>query len=303
MPASPTSADILRFERVLRNVVLSNGVARRTARGRFIQLDLQIEACLREVFPVGARLRVEDWAASSGITAAEWFSTLRGDYPDLQFTASDRTLYLIEIRQPSHRGIYIVEPDGTPVQYILPPFVVSLVQNQHWAFPVNRMLREKALRQWKQSVAKQFVRPWQWRGLDDGLETVSVSPLTLRQLPLVHPEVMKLRSSQFHFAEHSVFESLAKPADVIRTMNILSRAYFPESKIRDAAVSIAASLKPGGIWIIGRTIVEQPPQHEATVFQKRDIGWNVLLRCGAGSEIEPIIACPPQSSDFCPMLK
>jgi len=271
------------------HICASNRVNKITARGRFAEFDQEIQKSLKEVFPSGSRIAVEDYAASCGITATEWFAVLRREYPNVTFAASDMVLFLIEVRQKESGGIYILEPDGAPVQYIRPPFVVSLVRSQSWFYVVNRRLQHTALHIWKQHLAPRLRLPAEWNGCYRDSEWISVPPFTLRMLPLIHPEVLQLSEPGFRIYQHSIFDPLSEPVDVIRTMNILNRAYFSEQRLRDAAAAVEASLKLGGVWIVGRTLRENPPRHDATVFRRLPRGWNTLARIGAGSEMEALV--------------
>ena len=288
MPSAPGDADIRRFESVMRDICLSNRVARTTERNRFNQLDRQVISALAKVYSATACLAVEDWAVSSGLTALEWYETLRNYYRDVWFTASDHILFLFEVRSQS-KGTYIVEPDGTPIQYISPPFVVSLVEAPHFAFPVNRFLQRSAMRAWKNSWAEKFQPPTEWSSLDLQQHWISIPPFTMRQLPLIHPEVSRLRNERFRLRKHSVFSPLPIPVDVIRTMNILNLAYFSEPQLQVAIRSVYQSLRIGGIWIVGRTLDKEAFCQEVTVFRKTLEGWEVLFRVGGGSEIEQIV--------------
>jgi hypothetical protein len=287
----PATASDDRFERLMPHLRLSNGVARTTTRGRFAELDKTIGECLRTIFPPrSSTLLVEDWAVSSGITAAEWFTHLLADYPRLKFTASDSVLFLIEAARPEEGDRYILESDGTPIQYVRPPFVVSLTERQHWFYIVNRRLQQQALRTWNDGLAARFRMPGDWGGaVDETAGVVSSAPFVLRKLPLLHPAVQRLRSEQFQIRRHSVFEALEQPAHIIRTMNILNHAYFTEAQLRLAVSAVEASLEAGGVWIVGRTRAEHPPQHDVTVYRKQPDGWKALLRVGGGSEIEPLV--------------
>jgi len=226
---------------------------------------------------------------SNGITAAEWFTRLCMDYPRLQFTASDWVLFLVEARRTEVGDIYILDPDGTPIQYIRPPFVVSLVQPQHWFYVVNRRLQRQALHQWSQKLEPCLRIPTDLSEQLSAGAPLEAPPFVLRQLPLVHPDTLRLRGEQFHIRRHSVFEALQEPTQIIRTMNILNHAYFSEAQLKAAVSAVKASLVMGGVWIVGRTTSENPPQHDVTVYQKQKTGWQVMLRSGAGSEIEPIV--------------
>jgi hypothetical protein len=281
-----------RFERIMQQISLSNRVARTTFPGRFAALNESVQTCLESVFRPDQELVVEDWAVSSGTTAAEWFTRLKAGFPRVRFTASDAALYLVEARRGD--DTYILQPDGTPIQYVRPPFVVSLVRKHNWLYPVNRLVQERALREWER-IASQLEIP-EWQDFS-GPAVVKQPAFELRRLPLLHPAVLALRSEAFQIRRHSVFSALSAPVDVIRTMNILNRAYFSEAQLRDAVEAVERSLKPGGVWIVGRTVIEQPPQHEATVYRKLASGWEPLLRIGPGSEVEPLVQTTIHSSE------
>jgi hypothetical protein len=272
----------------MQHICVSNWVNRFTARGRFADFDLEVQNCLKRVFPSGSCIAVEDYAASSGITAAEWFAVLRREYPNVRFAASDVALYLIELRQEDSGDIYILEPGGVPVQYIRPPFVVSLIRPQSWFYVINRRLQRTALRMWKQQLSASLRLPAEWNGNYRDSEWVSVPPFSLRMLPLIDPEVQQLSEPGFRIYQHSIFDPLAEPVDVIRSMNVLNRAYFSEERLRGAVAAVEASLRLGGVWIVGRTL-RNSSGHDATVFRRLPGGWDTLARIGAGSEMEPLI--------------
>ena len=78
----------------------------------------------------------------------------------------------------------------------------------------------------------------------------------------------------------------ATPAvDVLRTMNILSRAYFSVEQFIQGSQAAFQAVKPGGIWIAGRTLEEDLSNH-STFFKRQQKGWKVIERIGRGSEIE-----------------
>jgi hypothetical protein len=281
-------ADAERFDRLMPQILLSNGVARTTNRGRFLDFDRTVQRHLLDLFPPNTPIAVEDWAISSGITAAEWFDCLKIDFPRVQFTGSDAFLNLIEARTEAG-DIYILEADGTPIQYVKPPFVVSMVLPQNAFYFLNRRVQKTAQRRWNQ-LSGRLRLPEDWPDYP-----VAAPPFILRQLPLIQPDVLTRRGDAFQIRRHSIFENLREPVDVIRAMNILNRAYFSDSQLRDAAAAAVRSLKPGGVWVVGRTISEDPPTHDATIFQKHADGWRRLARIGAGAEIELLVQASPST--------
>jgi hypothetical protein len=85
----------------------------------------------------------------------------------------------------------------------------------------------------------------------------------------------------------SVFEC-SPGLDVLRTTNILNKAYFPIERLTEGANAAFQSLKPGGLWVVGRTLENQT--NHATFFRRTENNWEVMARIGEGSEIEKLVA-------------
>jgi hypothetical protein len=281
--------DPTRFERVVRQICLANGVIRTTWSGRFLALNDEVQRVIREHFPPGTALVVEDCAVSSGITAAEWYRRLRADYPDVRFTASDRMLFLVEVRTVGRPGAFVMQADGVPIQFILPPFVVSLIQSHHWIYVANRAVRALGRRLWARRHAGRVTVPEGWDDVGTPAAEQRAGGVSLRRIPLVHPDALAMRGSRFRLREHSVLQALPEPVDVLRTMNILNRSYFGEAELRTAIAAAGRSVREGGIWIVGRTVDERLPLHDVSLLQRRGKGWRLLTRVGAGSEIENLV--------------
>ena len=71
-------------------------------------------------------------------------------------------------------------------------------------------------------------------------------------------------------------------------MNILNLAYFSRKQLVDGIQAASESLKPGGLWIIGRTLQENQTNH-VTFFRRTEKKWEVLEKIGNGSEIEELV--------------
>jgi hypothetical protein len=291
LPARASSApeELHRFERIVSQLRLPNGTVKATRSNRLAALDERIAGVLRTLFLRSTRLLVEDWAVSTGTTALEWFRSLQHLYPDVRFAASDWILYVIEVRRERERDAFIVEPGGKAIQYVRAPFVVSLTELQHPVYFINRAVQRRALREWE-TIANRVHLPPEWADADQP-QRILQPPFSLRHIPLLHPHVLATQSEQFRVKQHSVFSCLRQPVHAIRTMNILNRSYFSESQLLSAADAVRHSLLPGGVWIVGRTVKDDPPEHEVSVMQNGPGGWNLILRIGNGSEIEPIVGC------------
>lgn len=288
-PRQPGPADIQFFERLLPYVCLSSGVYRTTYRQRFKNLNPRVNQILAQTFASSEKLLVEDWAASDCLTSSEWARELFPLFPHLSLIASDLLLFLVEAREANTEKRWIFEPDGNPLQYVNPPFVIRLSQPEPWVFLFNWLLYRSALRRWQQM--KDTLRiPDSWKDSPTG-ESAKQGNFELRKLSLIHPEALQLTTEDKRFAvrRHSIFEPSSRMNHVIRSMNIYNRAYFSEEQLRRGIQCVGESLLSGGIWIVGRTIDKEASIQEVTVLRKTDSGeFTVIERVGPGSEIEDL---------------
>jgi hypothetical protein len=106
----------------------------------------------------------------------------------------------------------------------------------------------------------------------------------------VHPKarLLKKKNPRFQMRTRSVFDH-TPGVDVLRTMNIFNKAYFSAEQLGDGVNSAFHSLKPGGIWIVGRTLEEDFSNH-VTFLRRHQGNWEVLERIGKGSEMEEFSA-------------
>lgn len=264
------------FENIVRHLRLSSGIFRSTYPQRFADLDPVVNEILRGAFRKG-RLDVHDWAASDCRVSAEWARFLWSEFPDAQVVASDILLGLTEVSRVGTSQSYILEPDGTPLQYVRPPFVVPLQKPIPAYYFVNRRLAAQArasLPDAQKAAQEGGHKNW-----------------TVQNLSLIHPLARRLAAEdpRFKVRRHSIFERLPTPAHVIRTMNIFNRGYFDEDKLRAGAACVTESLVEGGIWILGRTTEEtRPARNSVSVFQKTGQALTFLQRLNGGSEIEEL---------------
>jgi hypothetical protein len=282
--------EIAVFEAIVRDLRLSLGIFRTTARGRFRALDPFVNGYLKNRFS-GPALHVHDWAASDCLTSAEWAMSLMPHFPSLQFTASDLMLFLVEFRFPGG-DILILEPSGGAVQYVRGPFVCHLDRKEARSAVINRLLASHAKRIVKERGAelRQAIAALGER------QSVEHRGLHVRRLPLLHPDADNLAATDSRFVAcvRSAFDPLPEPVDVIRTMNIFNPGYFPPDQLRSGRDAVWASLKPGGIWIVGRTVgtSSETASHMASVFERSDEGFRAIAALGGGSEIGNLVLEP-----------
>jgi hypothetical protein len=226
-------------------------------------------------FEPGCAIRIEDRAVSHGLTSCEWAKRILPLFRVATFEASDLVLQLLELTVESGET-FITELDGTALQYIRPPFVVSVLHAESWRNPVRRLVAAVGR---KRFSSLRLPQGWTEHPQNNGRR--------IRPIPYVHPEAAALarNDSRFTFARRSVFDQTNPPCNVIRTMNIFNRAYFSEDRLKEGYRTIFSSLQPGGIWIVGRTLEEDLSNH-ATFFLRKGDRFEVLDRVGSGWEME-----------------
>jgi hypothetical protein len=287
----PSAAEIARFEDVMWQLRLPSGVFRTTAADRFRDFDIYLNGILSRAFSQRPSLDVHDWAASDASASAAWFHTLRSAFPEARLTASDLSLYLIEARSAGGDA-YIFDATGEVLQYIRPPFVIRMGMPEPRRLLANRLLRKWAFERLARMRQNGLPSIAELDFADN--DELRRPPYMFCKIPMVHPSAETVRRSNpaFRVLQHSVFEPLTEPADVIRTMNIFNRGYFGEDRLRQGAGSVWRSLKRGGIWVLGRTLGANPPVHHASVLVRTDHGFDLQERHVEKSEVEDLALAP-----------
>lgn len=275
---NPTEEQIAVFEDISFTLRISNGTFRTTFRERFRDVDAAAIRWMKKFYPVDAELRVQDRAVSSGLTSCEWAEQLFPVFPRALFEASDIVLYLVRLELPDG-AIYIAEPDGRPLQYCKPPWVVSLQHAEPRRYPFNGLVAARAKRRFKR-----LRLPAGWT------ESTGGDGYRVSRISCIHPQAQALarRNAAFEVRIRSVFDATPGSCDVLRTMNIFNKSYFPVEQLADGARAAFQSLTHGGLWIAGRT-TEDDLRNHATLFRRGEGGWEILERIGAGSEIEELV--------------
>jgi hypothetical protein len=283
-PATPT--EVALFEAIMSNMKLAGGVYRTTFRGRLRDLDWYVNDMLAQRYASETPFDVHDWAASDCLTSAEWASSLFERFPNSHFQASDLTLFVLEVGLPAGDA-FILQREGEPLQYLRAPFVIQLDPPELKVLVLNRILARQA-RVKLAAIKATLSIPADW--LDSTDVTLTIPPYHLRKLPVIHPDAEALRSRdrRFSIGRHSVFAALNQPVDIIRSMNIFNRVYFPPERLTAGTRAVWHSLKPGGLWISGRTWQDDPPAHNVSILEKTVAGFRLIGRLGDGSEIESL---------------
>lgn len=265
----PTEQEISRFEDISLIFCTSNGTRRTTCRQRMQDVDAATLELLQHSHQPHTHLLMQDRGASSCLTSAELASCLFRAFPYANLEASDRLLWVFRISLANGKG-YIIEPEGEPLQYTCPPFVVSLNVYKPERSPLRRLIAAQGKRLFRQLG---FPRTGQTYKVD--------------QISCIHPDAASLskKDSRFQIRVRSVFEQ-SSGLDVLRTMNVLNKDYFPIQKLVEGVHAAFQSLKPGGLWIVGRTLEDQT--NHVTFLMRTEKQFEVAARIGKGSEIEEL---------------
>jgi hypothetical protein len=276
----PTEELIRLFEDVSFTLRTSNGTFRTSFRNRFANVDSVAIRWMQQFWPADTPLAIQDRAASHALTSCEWAGKISAAFPASRFEASDLVLYFLELSLAGGE-IYIADRDGVPLQYLKPPFIVSVRHPESWRNPLLRAVSALARRRF----ARLPLRPGWAEATEGAIDGVG----RVRRISCIHPEAMALaaKSPNFQIRMRSVFDRTPGACHVIRTMNILNRAYFAEEQLAQGAGIVFDSLTPGGIWIVGRTLEEDLANH-VTILRRGERNWEILERIGSGSEIEEL---------------
>jgi hypothetical protein len=273
----PTHQEIQRFEEISHNLRTSNGTTRMTFRHRMPEVDELALRLIRRSFDPSNEISVQDRAASTCLTSVEWAQQLLQAFPNARFEASDTLLYLLRISLPRDRN-YILEPNGQPLQYIKSPFVVCLCPREPLRYPLNHLVAGWAKLKFRKLGLPQNIA-----------ESHGNNQYRIDRISCIHPEARSLSNSdpRFMICKRSVFDR-TPGVDVLRTMNILNLAYFSTDQLIEGVQAAFCTVKPGGLWVVGRTH-EQDGKNHVTFFRRTDTNWEILERIGNGSEIEDLV--------------
>jgi len=286
--SSPASAaDITRFERVIRSTAISSGVSRTTYWSRFDDLDAVTQCVLQRTFSADQCLDIHDMGASDAFLSMQWAERVFAAFPLARMTASDISLYFTEAVWVSSGETYILEPDGTPIQYTKAPFVVWLPRREHPAYLLNALVRRWA--GWRLRKLRLCSEPVSWRGVPDST-VINRGGWRFRQIPLVHPAVLSFAyNDRFRVVEANAFCPLPSQCDVIRAMNLYQTGVFTAARVQQGIRAALDSIVEGGIFIAGKTMEIERARNDVSIFQKTQGRIRVVERLGKGFELEQLV--------------
>ncbi len=178
----PTEERVAMFEDLSFRLRTSNGTFRTSFSQRFPDLDTAASRWMAELFTPVSPIQIQDRAASHCLTSHDWAQRIFAVHSHAEFEASDLILCLYELSLTSGET-YIVEPGGEPLQYIRPPFVLSVRHREPRRYPLNLWLGARARRR--------FAR----LGLPEGWQNSETGRgYRVRRLSCVHPRAASLSS-------------------------------------------------------------------------------------------------------------
>ena len=104
-------------------------------------------------------------------------------------------------------------------------------------------------------------------------------------IALVSPRLVTNRTVEV--VEEDILAPIVGRWDVIRAANIANRGYFPEATLRVMLSHLAASLAPGGVLALCRTVPHVGNQ--ASVFRTDGTRLRLVGELNGGSEVADLI--------------
>jgi hypothetical protein len=246
---------------------MPNGTYKTTSSGRLQDLNEVVNLHVSR----NRRIRVYDAAVSSGITSAEWFTTLRSAGLDVEMYAGDAFLNATLVRFIP--GLTIL---ATPTGYLLqfeffgrcfssrPTKLAKLVVYTIGNWLLTRLFRFRRL------------LPIRWFIREE--RNVVLLSRAAANLPIEFVEE--------DLTAHPL-RDIGK-MDVIRVANLLNHDYFDEMTMSSIVKMLRSRLSDGGLFAVGST--DDYGTNHATVFRAGSDRPIVLARLGSGAPVEDLVA-------------
>ncbi|MFZ1704670.1 MAG: hypothetical protein WAT79_10015 [Saprospiraceae bacterium] len=245
---------------IISTVSVTNGTAKTTYSKRFDDLN----EMLLKFIDKNSEVLIHDVAVSNGITSLELFEflSMKGYKINLHFSDKFTKIFF----HKEHNETFFYDVDGNYIfGYIRKILASKYVSNFFFGTKFLYSLSEKK--------AKEMFN------------------YQLPTILLLHSKVIKASENNnlFQFIDHDLFND-ASPLkyDIIRAVNILNPIYFTENQINKALRLTHSSLQEDGIFLVGRTHIEDGKNH-ASFYRKSNAGFVLIEHHNAGSEIGKLI--------------
>jgi len=276
-----SSDENARLERLFfSSIRLRNGTFKKTERGRLDDLNALVE----KVLPPHRPLRIMDVAASSGVTTAEWLTSLERAGISCRLVAGDAVIdaFLISlfgrIRALVDSTGYMMQLDvgGKAVQTPAPR------RRDRIRYLPLTFLMQTVTRALRSSL----------RQPSRGRQVFAGGAITCQPLKLISPGNDQVR--RLELVEDDLLNGTSYPNrfHVVRAANILNLRYFDRTTIERMLVNLRARLLPGGLLIVCRSA--EAGTNNATLFTlTAGARFEVVAQLNEGSEITDIVVGLP----------
>jgi hypothetical protein len=269
-------------EIILENFSFSDGSYKKTHAGRFDDFDEKIIAYLAKNITPNKKYKIHDLAVSDGRTSLDFFSKLEKIFPSLDFTASDKNMFVDVFPDAKNKSKKIVKDgEGKILQIIFPPFVLNIYSSKRaFAFKIKKVFLYSV----NFFLTLIFLIP-PFRNF-----FFKIDENKKQRLALLQNKVMALAKSKnnFHLASRDLFQAASGEFDTVRAMNVLNPSYFNSREVKKIISNIFSSLANGGFLIIGSN-KNAGSEVNGDLFVKKNKRLESLLKFGAGAPFREII--------------
>ena len=258
--------------RFFAKTALPNGTHKTTHRNRLDDLNNFLLPHLKSLD--SRPLTIMDVGASSGITTAEWSSSLRAHGVSHKMIASDTTYDALLTSWGKHVALLSTQDNKVdPLLFEMWSLSVPPYSNRKLARLVRPLLvpclrfMGRVSRKYASPSPMTPPRPWRW--IQRPVRLVSPSLLQHPEIDLVEDDI--LTSGRF-------LEEL----DVIRVANVLNRGYFDDITLKRMVCNLRDRLRDNGLLAVCRTT--DAGTNRYTVFRR--CGNQLVPSCEGGGGVE-----------------
>jgi hypothetical protein len=280
------ATELERLERAFfSTLVVQNGTFKTTNHRRLDNLNELVQKHL----PPERPLKLMDVAVSSGISTAEWMTSLENAGVDYHMVAGD--LFVQGFLVSLGNGLNVlVDKTGNPIQFDIRGRAIGtpLGRRARALHPIAIWRLQRAARQF--DMVRRSVEP---AALDRAL--AEHWGLKYRAVKLVSPSLSKFASLEVVEDDILVNRNYKECFQVIRAANILNLGYFERPILTAMLLNLRSRLTPGGMLIVCRT--NHQDVNNGSVFSlKSDGSFSTVARLNAGSEVEEIVLTLPRDA-------
>ncbi|MDD5528248.1 MAG: hypothetical protein PHO56_04765 [Patescibacteria group bacterium] len=264
------------------NFAFSDGSYKKTHAQRFEDFDEKIIAYLEKNLDHDKKYKISDLAVSDGRTSLDLFLKLEKIFPAIDFTASDKNMFVEVFYDIKDKAKKIVKDEnGKILQIILPPFVLNIYSPKRaWRFKIKKTLLYPV----------NFILTWLlliplFRNFFIKIKGDEKQKITLMQNKVL--DLAKSRSN-FRVESHDLFQKSSDEFDIIRAMNVLNFSYFSPDEVKKITANIFSSLKDGGLFIVGSN-KSAGSEVNGDLIIKRNGQMESLMKFGTGAPFREII--------------